>query len=272
METKATLRGVRLSAQKGRLVADQIRGLPVDRRSTSSRSARRRARGSSRRCSSRRSPTPSTTTAPTSTSSRSRRSTSTRPTTLRRFTRARQGPRQRDRQADLPHPRRRRRRQIRNRPWDRKSIRPVSALPSTGTGLEVVREQQELRADAGRGHQGPRVPEEEAVARVGGQGHDRASGEERAHHDPQRASRCRHRQEGRGHRDAARRPAQDDGRRRRPQHRGDPQARDRRAADRRLDRAAAREADHVPPRDEARDAERDAPRRAGHQGHVRRAA
>ncbi len=31
METSATLRGVRLSAQKGRLVADQIRGLPVER-------------------------------------------------------------------------------------------------------------------------------------------------------------------------------------------------------------------------------------------------
>jgi large subunit ribosomal protein L22 len=31
MNTKATLRGVRLSAQKGRLVADQVRGLPVDK-------------------------------------------------------------------------------------------------------------------------------------------------------------------------------------------------------------------------------------------------
>jgi large subunit ribosomal protein L22 len=31
MNVRAVLRGVRLSEQKGRLVADQIRGLPVDR-------------------------------------------------------------------------------------------------------------------------------------------------------------------------------------------------------------------------------------------------
>ena len=31
MRTTAVIKGVRLSAQKGRLVADQIRGLPVDR-------------------------------------------------------------------------------------------------------------------------------------------------------------------------------------------------------------------------------------------------
>jgi large subunit ribosomal protein L22 len=31
METIALLKGVRLSAQKGRLVADQIRGMPVDK-------------------------------------------------------------------------------------------------------------------------------------------------------------------------------------------------------------------------------------------------
>ena len=31
METKSIVRGVRLSADKGRLVADLIRGLPVDR-------------------------------------------------------------------------------------------------------------------------------------------------------------------------------------------------------------------------------------------------
>ena len=130
---------------------------------------------------------------------------------------------------------------------------------------------KQFRADAERGHQGARLPEEEARARVGRQGH-RSSARRRT-----RASRSHSARPGvvigkkgedietlRG------RAAQDDGRAEvARQHRGNPQARDRRAADRRLDRAAAREADHVPPRDEARDAERDAPGRAGHQDHER---
>ena len=70
METNAKLCGVRLSAQKGRLVADQIRGKTSRTRSTSCSSARRKAPRSFAKCSSRRSPTPSTTTAPTSTSSK----------------------------------------------------------------------------------------------------------------------------------------------------------------------------------------------------------
>jgi large subunit ribosomal protein L22 len=64
METKAVLRGVRLSAQKGGSSRTRSAGSRSTRRSTSSRSARRRARSSSRRCSCRRSPTRSTTTAP----------------------------------------------------------------------------------------------------------------------------------------------------------------------------------------------------------------
>ena len=92
--------------------------------------------------------------------------------------------------------------------------------------------------------------------------------EERAHHDLLGTARRRDRQEGRGHREPEGRADAPSRRAGRRQHRGSAQARDRCPADRRLDHAAAREADHVPPRDEAGDAERDAPRRAGHQADV----
>ena len=68
METKSIVRGVRLSADKGRLVADLIRGKKVDQALNILTFTPKRRPASSRRRSSRRSPTPSTTTAPTSTS------------------------------------------------------------------------------------------------------------------------------------------------------------------------------------------------------------
>jgi ribosomal protein L22 len=68
METKASVRGVRLSVDKGRLVADMIRGKKVDQALNILSSRPRRPPASSRRRSSRPWPTPSTTTAPTSTS------------------------------------------------------------------------------------------------------------------------------------------------------------------------------------------------------------
>ena len=133
--------------------------------------------------------------------------------TLQPLHRARQGPRQRDRQADLPHPRRRRRREIRKRHGTENSSDRLSPCRQPELGLEVVREQQATSRPML--HEDLKVREylKKKLSHASvGQGDDRASGEERAHHDPQRASGRRHRQEGRGHRDAARRPAQDDGR------------------------------------------------------------
>ena len=61
METKAILRGVRLSDDKGRLVADMIRGKKVDQALNILAFSPRRRPGSSRRRSSPPSPMPNTT-------------------------------------------------------------------------------------------------------------------------------------------------------------------------------------------------------------------
>ena len=50
METTAIVRGVRLSAQKGRLVADLVRGKPVDKALNILRFTQKRAAGIVRKC------------------------------------------------------------------------------------------------------------------------------------------------------------------------------------------------------------------------------
>jgi large subunit ribosomal protein L22 len=67
METKAILRGVRLSAQKGRLVADLVRGKPVEQALNTLTFSPKKGAKIIKKVLSRRSPTPSTTTVPTST-------------------------------------------------------------------------------------------------------------------------------------------------------------------------------------------------------------
>ncbi len=68
METKATLRSARLSAQKGRLVADLIRGKKVDQALNILAFSPKKGAGLIKRCWNLQSPMLSTMTVPTSTS------------------------------------------------------------------------------------------------------------------------------------------------------------------------------------------------------------
>ena len=72
METRATLRGVRLSVDKGRLVADLIRGKKVDQALNILQFTPKRRLSSSRKFWSRPLPTQNTTTVRTSTNSKSK--------------------------------------------------------------------------------------------------------------------------------------------------------------------------------------------------------
>ena len=94
----------------------------------------------------------------------------------------------------------------------------------------------------------------------------------RPRHHPHRPSGRGDRQEGRRHREAARGSRQADQGRGGAEHRRDPQARDRRQADRREHRPAARAPRRLPPGDEARGAVGDASGRPGHPNQLRRAA
>ena len=96
------------------------------------------------------------------------------------------------------------------------------------------------------------------------QDRDRAAAQEVPRHHPFGAARRGHRQEGRRHREAAQEGRRAHRLRRRHQHRRDQEARARRPAGRRIDRAAARAPRRLPPRHEARGAVGDAARRRRH--------
>ncbi len=205
METTAILRGVRLSAQKGRLVADQIRGLRVDKAlNVLAFSPKKGAKIIKKVLESAIANAEHNDGADVD-ELKVKTIYLDKATNLRRFTARAKGRGNvilkqtchihvtvGDGEIRIGHG----------------TEDPSDRLPpcrQPRLDVEVVREQQALPDDPERGHQGSRVSEEEARARLGRQDHDRAPGQERAHHDPQRAPRRGHRQEGRGHRDAARR-------------------------------------------------------------------
>ena len=134
---------------------------------------------------------------------------------------------------------------------------------------QVVRG-EELREVAARGHQAPRVREEEAQPRRHLQGRDRARREQGEGQRPHRAPGHRHRQARRGHRDPQEGPPAAHRERGLPQHRRGPQGRDRRAARRREHRDPARAPHRLPPRHEEGGPDRDEVRRQGHPRRVLR--
>jgi large subunit ribosomal protein L22 len=132
METTAKLRGVRLSAQKGRLVADQIRGMPVDRALNVLQFSPKRAATIIRKVVESAIANAEHNDGADIDELKITRIYVERGTFLRRF-QARERARQPHLEADLPHLRERRRRKELER-WARKFIRPGSASPSIGAG------------------------------------------------------------------------------------------------------------------------------------------
>ena len=134
METKAIVRGVRLSADKGRLVADLIRGKKVDQALNILDFTQKKAAGIIKKA---------LESAIANAEHNDGADIDELKIThdLRRARRhaeallgARQGPRQPHQQADLPHLHDRRQLTAQGRPWDRKSTRPASACRSRATG------------------------------------------------------------------------------------------------------------------------------------------
>ncbi len=270
METKASVRGVRLSVDKGRLVADMVRGKKVDQALDILSFTPKKAAGIIRKALASAIANAEHNDGADIDELKVKSIYVEQGTTLTAFVRPRKGPRRAHQQAHLSHLRDRRQlRQGQSKDMGQK-IHPTGfRLPVTKAwSSRWFATKTELRHDAGRRPACARIPEGAPQERRRLAHPDRAPGQERAHHHLLGTAGRGHRQEGRGHREPEARTGQAPGRAGRSEHRGGAQARDRRATDRRQHHAAARKAHHVPPRDEARDAKRHAPGCAGHQDHV----
>ena len=161
METKSIVRGVRLSADKGRLVADLIRGKKVDQALNILTFTPSKAAGIIKKALESAIANAEHNDGADIDELKVKTIYVEQGATLKRFSRARQGPRQPHQQAHLPHLRDGR--QLTRLKEDHGTKNPSDRFPPARHArlvVALVRRQPQLRQHAGRRHEGARVPEE----------------------------------------------------------------------------------------------------------------
>ncbi len=136
METTAIVKGARLSPQKGRLVADLVRGKPVDKALNILSFTQKKAAGLIKKALESAIANAEHNDGADIDELRVTRIYVEKGPVAAALRRARQGPRHADREEDLSHLRDGRRRQTEEigQPWVKRSIPPASACLSRGTG------------------------------------------------------------------------------------------------------------------------------------------
>ena len=134
METKSIVRGVRLSSDKGRLVADLIRGKKVDQALSILTFTPRKAAVIIKKALESAIANAEHNDGADIDELKVKSIYVEQGATLKRFSGAGQGPRQPHQQGHLPHLRDRRQLTRARNPWDKRSIRPASACPSRAPG------------------------------------------------------------------------------------------------------------------------------------------
>jgi large subunit ribosomal protein L22 len=205
METRAILRGVRLSAQKGRLVADMIRDKPVDKALSILAFTPKKGAALLKKVLESAIANAEHNDGADIDALKVKKVHVERGAVLKRFPRARQGARHPGHEADLSHLHHSRGLKGAHGTENQSDRLPARRQPRLAVAL--VREQPQLRGDARRRHQGADFLKGKLAHASVGRVLHRAPGQGRADHDLFRAARCGHRQEGRGDRGAQGRAA-----------------------------------------------------------------